>query len=195
MRKLIVSINVTLNGFMAGPNGNLDWHVPYWNEEMSRVASEQLSNADTILLGRITYNAMAGYWPAQQASSYAAREDVAFSDMMNNYEKVVFSKTLTTVSNWSNSRLANRSIAREINELKQQPGKNIIVYGSGKLVTALIRHNLVDEYHIWIHPVVIEQGRALFNNLHGRLNIHPYKTKVFDTGVVLMCYVHCHPER
>jgi dihydrofolate reductase len=188
MRKLIVSINVTLNGFMAGSNGSLDWHMPYWSEEMSRVTSEQLSNADTILLGRITYNAMAGYWPLQQASPYVAREDVAFSDMMNSYEKVVFSKTLTTVSNWSNSRLANRSITREINELKQQPGKDIIVYGSGKLATALIRHNLVDEYHIWVHPVVIERGRALFKNLHGRLNIHPFKTKVFDTGVVLMCY-------
>jgi dihydrofolate reductase len=188
MRKLIVSINVTLNGFMAGPNGNLDWHVPYWNEEMSRVTSAQLSNADTILLGRVTYNAMAGYWPAQQASSYAAREDVAFADMMNSYAKVVFSKTLTTVSNWSNSRLASRSIAIEINELKQQTGKDIMVYGSGKLVAALIRQNLVDEYHIWVHPVVIERGRALFKNLHGRLNIHLYKTKVFDTGVVLMCY-------
>jgi dihydrofolate reductase len=188
MRKLIVSINVTLNGFMAGPNGNLDWHMPYWNEEMSRVTSAQLSNADTILLGRVTYNAMARYWPVQQVSQYAAREDVAFADMMNSYEKVVFSKTLTAVSDWSNSRLANRSIALEINELKQQSGKNIIVYGSGKLTEALTRHNLVDEYHIWIHPVVIEQGRALFKNLQGRLNIHPYKTKVFDTGVVLMCY-------
>jgi dihydrofolate reductase len=188
MRKLIVSINVTLNGFMAGPNGNLDWHMPYWNEEMSRVTSEQLSNADTILLGRVTYNAMARYWPVQQASPYAAREDAGFADMMNSYTKVVFSKTLTTVSNWSNSRLANRSMTHEINELKQQPGKDIMVYGSGKLVTALIRHNLVDEYHIWIHPVAIERGRALFKNLHDRLNIHPYKTKVFDTGVVLICY-------
>jgi dihydrofolate reductase len=188
MRKLIVSINVTLNGFMAGPNGNLDWHVPYWNEEMSRVASAQLGNADTILLGRITYNAMAGYWPAQQASSYAAREDVAFADMMNSYTKVVFSKTLTTVSNWSNSRLANRSIALEINELKQQPGKDIMVYGSGKLTAALIRHNLVDEYHIWIHPVVIEQGRPLFKNLQEKLSLNPVQTKVFSNGVVLIQY-------
>ena len=116
---------------MAGPNGSLDWHMPYWNEEMSRVTSAQLSNADTILLGRVTYNAMARYWPVQQANPNVAREDVAFADMMNSYKKVVFSKTLTTVSNWSNSRLASRSIAREVNELKQQPGKDIIVYGSG----------------------------------------------------------------
>jgi dihydrofolate reductase len=188
MRKLIVSINVTLNGFMAGPNGNLDWHMPYWNEQMSRVTSAQLSNADTILLGRVTYNAMALYWPVQQANPYVAREDVAFGDMMNSYKKVVFSKTLTTVSNWNNSRLVNRSIASEVNELKQQPGKDIIVYGSGTLTASLIWHNLVDEYHIWVHPVVIEQGRTLFKNLRGRLNIHPFKTQVFDTGVVLICY-------
>jgi dihydrofolate reductase len=188
MRKLIVSINVTLNGFMAGPNGELDWHMPYWSEEMSRVASAQLSNADTILLGRVTYNAMALYWPQQQANLDAARADAGFADMMNSHTKVVFSKTLTTATNWSNSRLANRGVAREINELKQQPGKNIMVYGSGKLVAALVRHNLVDEYHIWIHPVLIERGRALFKNLRGRLNIHPFKTKVFDTDVVLMYY-------
>lgn len=173
---------------MAGPNGNLDWHMPYWNEEMSRVTSAQLSSADTILLGRVTYNAMARYWPVQQANPNVAREDVAFANMMNSYKKVVFSKTLTTVSNWSNSRLASRSVTREVNELKHQPGKDIIVYGSGTLTATLIRHDLVDEYHIWIHPVVIEQGRALFKNLLSRLSMHPFKTKVFDTGVVLICY-------
>lgn len=189
MRKLIVSLNVTLNGFMAGPNGNLDWHMPYWDEEMSRVTSAQLRDADTILLGRVTYIAMARYWPAQQVSAYAAREDIGFADMMNSYEKVVFSKTLKAVSSWTNSRLAKRSVAVEINELKLEPGKkNIIVYGSGTLTAALTRQNLVDEYHLWIHPVAIERGRSLFQNLRNRLNVRLYKTKVFNTGVVLLCY-------
>ncbi|MFA6085143.1 dihydrofolate reductase family protein [Mucilaginibacter sp.] len=188
MRKLIVSINVTLNGFMAGPNGELDWHMPYWDEEMSRVSSEQLGNADTILLGRVTYTAMARYWPAQQAGPYAARGDVDFADMMNSYTKVVFSQTLTNVSNWSNSQLANRSIALEVNQLKQQPGKDIMVYGSGSLVTALIRKDLVDEYHIWLYPVLIEQGRPLFENLRDRLSLKPFQAKAFGNGVVLMQY-------
>lgn len=189
MRKLIVSLNVTLNGFMAGPNGNLDWHMPYWDEEMSRVTSAQLRDADTILLGRVTYIAMARYWPAQQVSAYAAREDIGFADMMNSYEKVVFSKTLKAVSSWTNSRLAKRSVAVEINELKLEPGKkNIIVYGSGTLTAALTRQNLVDEYLLWIHPVAIERGRSLFQNLRNRLNVRLYKTKVFNTGVVLLCY-------
>lgn len=173
---------------MAGPNGELDWHIPYWDEEMSRVSSEQLGNADTILLGRVTYTAMARYWPAQQAGPYAARGDVDFADMMNSYTKVVFSQTLTNVSNWSNSQLANRSIALEVNRLKQQPGKNIMVYGSGSLVTALIRKNLVDEYHIWLYPVLIEQGRPLFENLRDRLSLKPFQTKAFGNGVVLMQY-------
>ena len=187
MRKLIVSMNVTLNGFMAGPYGELDWHTPYWDDEMARVTAEQLGNAGTILLGRNTYQGMAPYWSAQQANLHSAREDADFTDMMNSYEKVVFSKTLTSVG-WRNSRLAGRSIAKEIKELKKTQGKDLIVYGSGKLVASLIRLNVVDEYRIWVYPVAISKGRPLFKNVHGRLNMRLCKVKMFDTGVVLMCY-------
>ncbi|MGY4537575.1 dihydrofolate reductase [Mucilaginibacter sp. UYNi724] len=184
MRRLVVSMNITLNGFMAGSHGELDWHEPYWDDEMAKIITRQLGNADTLLIGRNTYQCMAPYWQAQQSNISAPREIVDFADMMNRYEKVIFSKTLKIV-NWQNARLANRPIGKEIRELKTLPGKDIVVYGSGKLVTQLIKLNLVDEYLIWIYPLLLNNGRPLFKS---RLTMHPYKTKVFGSGVVLMCY-------
>jgi dihydrofolate reductase len=172
---------------MAGPYGELDWHTPYWDNELSRAVTQQLGNADTLLLGRITYSAIAPYWQAQQANQFGAREDVDYADMINRYEKVVFSKTLKSL-NWHNSRLANRNISKEIKELKQTIGKDLLVYGSGKLVAALTRLHLVDEYRIWVYPVVLNKGRPLFKDLREKLGMHPANVSVFESGVVLMCY-------
>jgi dihydrofolate reductase len=180
-------MNVTLNGYMAGPHGELDWHAPYWDNELSRAVTQQLGNADTLLLGRVTYSAIAPYWQAQQASQFGAREDADYADMINRYEKVVFSKTLKNVS-WRNSRLAQRNINKEITALKQSGGKDLLVYGSGKLVAALIKLGLVDEYRIWVYPVALNKGRPLFKNLREKLGMQPANISVFESGVVLMCY-------
>ncbi len=153
-------MNVTLDGFMAGPDCELDWHFNYWNEEMARYAGEQLSKADTILLGRITYNAMAKYWPSKMKDLLCPREDIAFADLINSCQKVVFSKTLENVS-WNNSMLAKENIRKEIIKLKQQPGKDMIVYGSGSIVSALSKYNLIDEYVLWVHPVVLGKGKTV----------------------------------
>ena len=102
MRKLIVSMNITLDGFMAGPAGELDWHFLKWTEEMAEWLGIQLSMADTILLGRNTYDAMACYWPQQDNNLAIARDDIAFASMMNSYTKIVFSKTLKKL-HWQNT--------------------------------------------------------------------------------------------
>ena len=117
MRKVIVSMNVTLDGFMAGPHCELDWHFKSWNEEMARATAEQLSCADTILLGGVTYRGMAQYWTSGPVNLMTPREDLDFADMLNRYPKVVFSKSMSTVS-WNNARLAKRDIADEVDELK-----------------------------------------------------------------------------
>lgn len=172
---------------MAGPHGELDWHTPFWDNELSRAVTQQLGNADTLLLGRVTYSAIAPYWQAQQANQFGAREDADYADMINRYEKVVFSKTLKSVS-WGNSRLANRSISKEITALKQSAGKDLLVYGSGKLVAALTKLSLVDEYRIWVYPVALNKGRPLFKGLYEKVSMHPASISVFESGVVLMCY-------
>ena len=191
MRKLIVSMNITLDGFMAGPNCELDWHFNAWNEEMAQVAAEQLSRADTIILGRITYRAMARYWPMQAANLHCPREDIVFADMMNTHTKIVFSKTLTATE-WNNTRLVKRGIGREITNLKQQPGKDIIVYGSGKVVSALIRLSLIDEYKVWVHPVVLGKGKPLFPEMQQRISMKLFNSRTFSSGVVMLTYsAHC----
>jgi dihydrofolate reductase len=191
MRKLIVSMNVTLDGFMSGPDCELDWHFSAWNNEMAQVAAEQLNRADTIILGRITYRAMARYWPMQAKNMACAREDIAFADMMNTYTKIVFSKTLQRPE-WHNTKLVTGRIAEEIASLKQQPGKDMIIYGSGKLVAALMQLHLVDEYQLWIHPVVLGKGKPLFGELKDKLNMRLISTTKFGSGVVMMSY-DCFP--
>jgi dihydrofolate reductase len=189
MRKVIVSMNVTLDGFMSGPNCELDWHFQSWTAEMAEVACEQLGKADTILFGRVTYSAMARYWTSKTTNLTLAREDIDFADMLTYYNKVVFSKTLTALP-WTNSRLVKENMADEIVRLKQQPGKDIIIYGSGSLVSTLVQSGLVDEYQIWVHPVLLGKGKPLFKGLHDRLHMKLFKTQKFRSGVVMLSYAY-----
>ena len=155
---------------------------------MAKATAKQLACADTILFGRVTYMAMARYWQAKYIDPYAPREDIDYGEMMNSYKKVVFSKTLSRVDDWYNTRLAKQNLKKEIEALKQLPGKDMIIYGSGKLAAALIRKNLIDEYCIWLHPVIIDKGQPLFKNIRDKLNLKPFITKAFSNGVVLMRY-------
>ncbi|MBE7172564.1 MAG: dihydrofolate reductase [Williamsia sp.] len=178
MRRVIVSINVTLDGFVSGPKGELDWHFPLWNEEMSGSACEQLQTMDTILMGRITYQSMSRYWPGAAPTR--------FGNMMNSFCKVVFSSTLQKTS-WNNSRIAAGNVALEVNRLKKMPGKNMIVYGSISIVDCLKEAGLIDEYRIWVHPVVIGKGKPLFN-LHDHLSLQLLRSKTFGSGVIVLYY-------
>ena len=178
-------MNVTLDGFIAGPNCELDWHFNFWNEEMAKFAREQLSRADTILLGRVTYKAMANYWPAKAMDLSYAREDIAFACMMNSYAKIVFSKTLENIE-WNNSRLIKNDIRKEILKLKRRQGKDIIIYGSGSIVSTLMQLGLIDEYVLWLHPVFIGKGKTLFSDPDDRLNLKLVNTKTLGSGVIIL---------
>lgn len=181
-------MNITLDGFMAGPDCELDWHFRSWNEEMARTLSAQLDRADTILLGRITYKAMAKYWPLRTIDPHMPREDIQFMDMMNNYRKIVFSKTLTAVDEWNNSQLVTGDLAMEIDLLKNQPGKHMIIYGSGQMIRSMMQMELVDEYQLWIHPVVLGKGKPLFRELQDQSSLRLLQTRSFMTGVVMLRY-------
>jgi dihydrofolate reductase len=172
-------MNVTLDGFMSGPNGELDWHFPLWSEEMSRYACDQLRMMDTILVGRITYETMAAYWPSAPGD--------AFADMMNSYPKIVFSKTLQQAP-WKNSRIIHKNVEGEILKLKQQKGQDMIIYGSGNLLSTLTTMGLIDEYRIWIHPVAIGVGHPLFTDIKAKLGLRLVNAKLFDSGVIVLYY-------
>lgn len=180
-------MNITLDGFMSGPNGELDWHFDYWNAEMARQASEQLNRADTILVGRVTYKAMAKYWPRKAMDLTFPREDIAFAGMMNGHTKIVFSNTLAKLD-WVNSKLVSGDIRRKVLKMKHEDGKDMIVYGSGSIVAALAGWNLVDEYLLWLHPVTLGKGIPLFGGNLARQSMELVNTELFSSGVILLHY-------
>ena len=187
MRRIVVSMNITLDGFMAGPNSELDWHFNFWNEEMAEFACDQLKMADAILLGRITYNAMAKYWGSVSMDSSYPRADIAFADMMNNHHKIVFSRTLE-IPEWNNSRLINHDINNEVRKLKKVTGRDMIIYGSGTIVNALTRSGLIDDYLFWMHPVVLGKGKTIFKNSSDWPSLNLFKTRIFSSGVIVLHY-------
>lgn len=191
MRKLIVSMNISLDGYVSGPDCELNWHFKSWTREMGDALCSELEKADTILLGRITYGAMAKYWPSKIANASCSGEDFAFASMMNNYAKIVFSKTISSAE-WNNSKLVKGNLQDEIIVLKNMPGKNIIVYGSGRLVAALTESGMIDEYHLWLHPVILGNGKPLFHPdsywKQKWLYLKLVNSKTFPSGVIMLHY-------
>ena len=185
MRKVIVSMMVTLDGFFAGPKGELDWHIV--DEEFNQYAIDLLSKVDALLFGKVTYQIMADYWPAAATNPSTPKSDVEIADKMNNLPKIVFSKTLQEVK-WNNSRLVKDNIAEEISKMKQQPGKDMVIFGSGSVVSTFMQHGLIDEYRIIVNPVVLGNGKPLFKGINGKQNLKLLKTKVLGSGVVILYY-------
>lgn len=179
MRKILAHEMVTIDGYFAGPNGELDWFV--WDDVLKDVSIELLKSVDTILFGRVTYDMMAGYWPT------APEEDPAIKEAMNSLPKIVFSRTLKNAG-WNNTRLVPEIDPGEIRRMKQQPGRNMVIYGSGTLVSALARQGLIDEYRLIVNPVVIGAGKSLFTGITDRLNLRLLDTEALGSGNVLLRY-------
>ena len=179
MRKLIAAINMTLDGFCDHTAG-----IP--DEEIHQHYADLLSDADFILYGRITYQLMESYWPSIVKNPTGIKPIDEFAVAINNIPKIVFSHTLKNVE-WENVKLANRDIQEEVVELKQQPGKDILV-GSPSLIVSLMKLNLIDEYQLCIHPVVVGNGLALFKNINDKTIFKLIKTKIFGCGAVILYY-------
>lgn len=181
MRKVIASEFVTLDGYFSGPNGELDWHNV--DEEFNEWAIELIESIDTMLFGRVTYEGMASYWPTPLATT----DDPIVAGKMNSTHKIVFSKTLKQ-ADWENTTLVAGDAADEIAKLKQQPGKDMVIYGSGTLVSSLAARGLVDEFRVFVNPVVLGSGVPLFQGMSERVNLRLTGTRVFTSGNVLLCY-------
>jgi dihydrofolate reductase len=183
MRKLIVSNLVSLDGFMAGPAGEIDWFAGLADKEFEEYAVRLLESSDTLLFGRVTYQLMAGYWP----TASAAQDDPRIIAAMNDLRKIVFSRTLDKVE-WKNSRLVEGDAAGEVARLKAQPGKHLVIYGSGGLVSELSPQGLIDDYRIFVAPLALGSGLPLFRGLSRRLGLRLVETKSFRAGMVLLRY-------
>jgi dihydrofolate reductase len=181
MRKVILFNLITVDGFFAGPNGEIDWH--HVDEEFNEFAGEQLDSTDGLLFGRVTYQLMASYWPTDAATT----DDPIIAGKMNSLPKIVFSRTLDKAE-WNNTRLIKENIAEEISKLKQKPGKDLFVFGSADLAATLTQLGLIDEYRIIVNPVVLGSGIPLFKDVQHRIELKLVKTRTFRNGNVLLYY-------
>ncbi|MBI5304940.1 MAG: dihydrofolate reductase [Chloroflexi bacterium] len=181
MRKLFSFNMVALDGFFEGPNQEIDWHNV--DAEFNEFAIEQTSAMDTLLFGRVTYQLMASYW----STSDAIKNDPIVADLMNRLPKLVFSRTLDKAE-WNNTRLIKDHIAEEISKLKQQPGKDLALFGSANLMSTLMQLDLIDEHRIMVNPVILGNGTPLFEKSKDKQNLKLVKTRTFGNGNVLLCY-------
>ena len=189
MRKIITTTWVTLDGFIAGSNGEMDWVMV--DEEMGIYEDDLVSAADTLLLGRATYQSFAGSWPHVPDNPHASEGEKTYARKLNAMRKIVFSRTLESVE-WNNSTLVKEVIAGDIEKLKHEPGRDMVIYGSASLVQTLTNLGLIDEYQILVHPVVLGGGKPLFQDIKVRQKLKLVKTKTFPSGVVGLYY---QPER
>jgi len=179
MRKLIAAINMTLDGFC-------DHTAVIADDELHQHYNELLSNAGTLLYGRTTYQLMESYWPAILKNPTGNKPTDEFAVLIDNVSKIVFSRTLKNVE-WKNTKLKKEVIKEEILELKQQAGKNIFA-GSPGLIVALTQLDLIDEYQLCVHPVILGNGLPLFKNIKDRINLKLINTKIFGSGSVVLYY-------
>lgn len=184
MRKLTVFSQMTIDGYFAGVNGDISWaHADSNDTEHQAFVGENAKGGGVMLFGRITYELMASYWP----TPLALKNDPVVAEGMNRMEKVVFSRTLDKVL-WSNTRLVKGDLATEVRKMKQEAGKDVAILGSGSIVSQLAQEGLVDEFQLLVYPIVLGQGRKLFDGVKARLNLKLTKTRTFGNGNVFLCY-------
>lgn len=181
MKNVVLFNLITLDGFFAGPNGEIDWHRV--DDEFNDFAIEQLNNASRLIFGRVTYQMMASYWPTPSA----LKDDPIVANKMNSISKIVVSRTLKS-ADWSNTRLVNGNLAGEIAELKRQPGGDLFVFGSGDLAATMIEQGLIDQYRLLVNPVVLGSGMPMFKGIHQPLHFKLASTRSFRNGNVLLIY-------
>jgi dihydrofolate reductase len=177
MRKVVVTEFLSLDGVIEAPD---QWQGPFFNDEMSKYKLDELRASDALLLGRVTYQIFADYWPFET-------DEEGFAERMNGLPKYVVATTLDKAE-WNNSTLIKENAADEISKLKQQDGQDIVVYGSAGLIQTLMQHDLVDEYRLMIHPVVVGHGKRLFQDGIDTKVLKLVDTQTFDTGAMVLTF-------
>jgi dihydrofolate reductase len=181
MRKIFTFLVATVDGYYEGPKGEFDW--PVVDEEFNEFSLQQLEEVDTLLFGRVTYQLMASYWPTPAAQ----QDDPKVAAKMNGLPKIVVSRTLEEAE-WANTQVIKGDVAEELGKLKQQPGKDIAIFGSSDLTVSLLRLGLVDELRIMVSPVALGDGRSLFRTADERISLKLLTTRPFRSGNVLLTY-------
>jgi dihydrofolate reductase len=181
MNKIIVSNLVTVDGFIAGANGELDWFRA--DDEFLGYSRDLCRSISAILFGRRTYQMMAAYWPTDEA----LENDPIVAERMNNLPKVVVSKTLSKPT-WNNSRLVSDRVMEKVQELKDTADGDIAILGSGELVSSLLPHGLIDELRLFVHPVILGRGRPEYSGIADTIDLNFTRARPFQSGVVMLVY-------
>jgi dihydrofolate reductase len=184
MRRLVAFNQVSLDGYFAGVDGDISWARKDGKDaEWNAFVASNASGGGVLLFGRITYELMASYWP----TPLAAEHDPVVAAQMNRLPKVVFSRTLQEAA-WSNTKLVDGALVPEVRRLKNEPGEDMAILGSGSIISQLAPVGLIDEYQIVVNPVVLGQGRTMFDGIAEKLPFKLAKTRAFENGNVLLCY-------
>lgn len=185
MRKLKLQMQLSVDGFVAGPNGELDWMTWNWSDDIKKYVGDLTNSVDTILLGRKMTDGFVSHWTNVAADPN--NDEYAAAKKFVELPKIVFSRTLNK-SIWDNTEIATGDYVKFINQLKKKSGKDIIVYGGAGFVSSLIKNNLIDEYHLFINPTAIGRGLEIFKDLNEKLDLKLVNTRIFSNGVVGLFY-------
>ncbi len=184
MRKLVVFNHVSLDGYFVDGNGDMSWaKANQDDEEWNSFVAENAKGGGVLVFGRITYAMMAGFWP----TPFALENMPVVAERMNNLPKVVFSRTLEKAS-WNNTKLVKGDMAAEVRSMKKETGEGMVILGSGSIVSQLTSEGLIDEYQVVVNPVVLGNGRTMFEGVKEKLNLRLTKTRAFGNGNVFLSY-------
>jgi dihydrofolate reductase len=186
MRKLVLFMHVSLDGFAADANRGLDW-ISY-DSELQQYAEGIVATVGSPVYGRVTYELMAGYWPTVLNNPNASEHSKAHAQWVDKATKFVFSRTMTK-ADWNNTIVINDNIAEEINKLKQQPGKDLVIFGSPGLAHSFMELDLIDEYQLTLNPVLLSSGIPAYQNIKNKTNLKLAKATFLKNGVVGLHYV------
>ena len=186
MRKIISFMHISLDGFVAGPNGEMDWIKV--DEEIFDYVGKRISEGDTALYGRVTYQMMESYWPTAGDQPVASKHDIEHSKWYKKVHKVVLSKTMKDAG-LANTTIISDNMSDRINEIKQQPGNDILLFGSPTATHSLIQLGLIDGYWLFLNPIILGQGIPLFVDIKDKINLKLLNTHQFTCGVTELNYV------
>lgn len=183
MRKLKLQVQITVDGFIAGPNGEMDWVNMNWGDDINEYVTQLTESVDTILLGRNLATGFIPHWTA----AYNQPIPEPGSELFVKTPKIVFSKSLSK-SEWDNTIVLNGNLKDEVMALKQKSGKDLIAYGGSKFVSSLIKEKLIDELHLFINPVIIGKGMPIFQDVSEKHDLKLISSKTFDCGIIVLTY-------
>jgi dihydrofolate reductase len=185
MRKIVISLHTSLDTFVAGPNGEMDWIKI--DDEIFDLVGEFTNEADTALYGRVTYEMMESYWPTAGDQPNASKHDIEHSAWYNRVQKVVISKTMKG-QNIDKTTIISDNVAEEVQKLKNTKGKNIMIFGSPSAAHTLMEHNLIDEYWLFVNPILLGQGIPVFSKIRNRVDLEFVRVVNFACGVTGLNY-------